>query len=141
MSITVPPKVRHRFYAFRVSAAVLIIFAIIAFILEANHFWIESLSFLAILASVWLVRRSNEYARRARGQANEKRSPAERAKQIGATSWALAGASLVACGIFYIVMYLDALHGGREGWPAYAFGGAAVALALTTGNIAAKLFR
>ena len=68
-------------------------------------------------------------------------SPEERARQIGALSWILAGASLVACGVFYIVMYLDALHGGKEGWPAYAFGGAALALALTTGTIAAKLFR
>ncbi|MDE2465405.1 MAG: hypothetical protein KGO02_17085 [Alphaproteobacteria bacterium] len=139
--MTIPPEVRQRFYALRASAAALIVFAVVAFLLRPNEFWVESLGFLAILVSVWLVRRSNEYVRRARGQVSVKWSPTERAKQIGPLSWALTGASLVACGIFYVVMYLDALHGGKEGWPAYAFGGAAVALALTTGTIAAKLFR
>lgn len=139
--MTIPPEVRQRFYALRASAAALIVFAVMAFLLRANKFWVESLGFLAILVSIWLVRRSNEYVRRARGQVSAKWSPAERARQIGVLLWTLAGASLVVCGVFYVVMYLDALHGGKEGWPAYAFAGSAVALAITTGAIAAKLFR
>lgn len=38
-------------------------------------------------------------------------------------------------------MYVDQIHGGREVWPVHAFAAAGMAVACTTGYIAAKLFR
>lgn len=53
----------------------------------------------------------------------------------------LAGASLVACGVCYYLMHLDALHGGNQVWPVYAFAISGLALAATSGYVVMRLSR
>jgi len=49
--------------------------------------------------------------------------------------------SLVACGIFGLFMYIDALRGGTHVWPVYATFIAVLALAATSGYVAMRIFR
>lgn len=139
--MSVPADVRGKFYAFRTVAIALFASALVVFFLRRNSFEIESLAFLAILVGAWLVRLSNTYVGRARGQAGAEWAPAKSAKRVGPLAWALTAASLAACVLFYLAMYVDAAHGGKEAWPAYALGGAVMALAVTSGYVAMKIFR
>jgi hypothetical protein len=139
--VTIPPEVRGKFYTLRALAGALLAFAGAVFFLRPHEFGSRSLGLLAIFVSLWLVRRSNMYVWRARGQMVGAWSPATAAKRIGRLAWTLTAVSLVACGVFYFLMYLDLLHGGKETWPVYAFACAALALALTTGYVAMRIFQ
>ena len=139
--MTIPPEVRTRWWVLRGLAVALVAFAGVTFFLWSSSFWLRLPGLLAILATVWLVRLSNAYVRRAQGQVAGERSSANAARRIGWLAWTLAAGALVACGVLYLVMYADALHGGREGWPAYAFAAAVLALAATGGYVIMKLFQ
>lgn len=134
-------KLNGRAYAYRLAALALVVFAAVTFLRRPNGFGIESLAFSATLLSIWLIRQSNRYVRKARGQTVVDLSISERAKRVGRLTWILTGVSLAACVVFVGLMYIDALRGGKAAWPAYACGGAVIALALATGTLAAKLFR
>lgn len=137
----IPPKVRRVWYMLRAFAITLIIFAIVIFLLWPNIFGFRLLGLLMILISVWVVRISNTYVRRAQGQVEDDKSQNKTARRVGLLGWLLAAGSFIACAAFYLVMYVDALHGGKEGWPAYAFGCAALALAVTGSYVIMKLFQ
>jgi hypothetical protein len=141
MPVSIPAEVRGKFYALRALAFALFVLAGAAFYLRPNSFGVLTLGLLGIAVGGWLVRRSNARVRQARGQAAGAWSPAAAVKRVGPLAWTLTGMSLVACVIFYFAMYVDALHGGREGWPALAFGGAVLALAGASGYVAMKIFR
>src|SRR5579872_4801850 len=87
------------------------------------------------------VRRSDALVRRAWGQVVGEWSPATAAKRVGRLAWTLTASLLVACVLCYFLMYLDALHGGKEAWPAYAFAGAGLAFAVTSAYVVAKISR
>lgn len=139
--MTIPTELLGRFYALRALALALVIGAAVPFFLWPNSFGLRSLGLLGILISVGLVRRSNSVVQRARGQAGTVWAPAKADRRVGPLVWALTGGSLVACVAFYFAMYVDQAHGGKEVWPVYAFAGAAIALAVTSGYIAMKLFQ
>jgi hypothetical protein len=136
--MTIPSQARWKFYTLRALAAVLLVLAAVMFVLRPNNFGIRSLSLLAILLSLWLVRRSSAYAWRALGRV-ETGLPAT--GTVGLLAWILAAASLAACGVSYFLMYRDALHGGKEVWPVYVFGVAALSLVVTVGNVVVRIFR
>lgn len=139
--MTIPPEVRTRWLALRGLAVALVAFAGVMFFLWPSSFWLRLAGLLAILVTVWLVRLSNAYARRPQGQVVGERSFAKAARRIRWPAWTLAAGALVGCVILYLIMYADALHGGKEGWPAYAFAAAVVALAATGGYVIMKLFQ
>lgn len=139
--MTIPAEVRGRFYALRASAVALFVCAAAAFYLRPGSYGFLLLGLAAIPVGMWLVRRSNALVRRARGQAVAQRSPAKAAGRVGPLAWALTVASLVACGVFYLAVRADLVHGGKQTWPVYALFGAVLALAATSGYVAAKIFR
>ena len=139
--MTLPAEVRTKFYALRVLAAILLASAAVLFILLPRNFAIRSLCLVAGLISVGIVRRSDALVRRAWGQVVGEWSPATAAKRVGRLAWTLTASLLVACVLCYFLMYLDALHGGKEAWRAYAFAGAGLAFAVTSAYVAAKISR
>lgn len=139
--MTVPAEARGRFYALRALAVALCLSAAAAFYLRAGSYGFLLLGLAAILVGMWLVRLSNTYVRRGRGQAVGGWSPAGRARRVGRLAWALTGASLVACAVGYYLMHLDALHGYKQVWPLNVFLGAVLALVATSGYVAVKIFR
>lgn len=61
--------------------------------------------------------------------------------RVGPLAWTLTGVSLVACGVGYYLMHLDALHGYKQVWPVNVFLGAVLALVATSGYVAMKIFQ
>ena len=139
MPVTIPPKVRRRRYAMRALALVLLVSAGFALVLRSDSFGIRMLALGAIVVGVQLVKYSDDYVRRSQGRTGDGWSPARGDRRVGPLAWTLVVASLVACGVFYFAMYVDALHGGKQGWPVIAFAGAGVALTFTSGYIVVKL--
>lgn len=139
--MNIPPHVRRKFYALRALALVLMVFAGAIFILRPHNFGAQLLIALAIFASILIVRYSNASVWRARGQVVGERSPATAAKRVGRLAWALTAVSLIACGVFYFLMYLDQLHGGKVLWPVYAFFVAVLALTVTASYVVMRIFR
>jgi hypothetical protein len=139
--MTIPPNVRVKFYTLRALALALGAFAAVDFLLRPNAFGFRALALLGIFVGLWLVRRSNAYVWDARGQVVGVRSPAVAVRRVGPVAWTLVAASLVASGATFFLMYLDAVHGGKEAWPVYAFTGAVLAFAVASGYVAMKIFR
>ncbi len=139
--MSIPAEVRERFYALRTLAVALCVLGAAAFYLRPGSYDFLVLGLAAIAVGMWLVRRSNEYVRRARGQVAANWLPKTAGRRVGPLAWTLTAASAAACVIFYFSMYVDAAHGGKQAWPAYALGGAVMALALTSGYVAMKIFR
>lgn len=139
--MTIPAEVRGKFYALRALALVLGAFAVATFVLRPNSFGIRSLGLLGIMVGLWLVRQSNAFVRRARGQVVDGWPAAKSVKRVGPLAWTLTALSLVACGVGYHLMYLDALRGYKEVWPVNVFLAAVLALVITSGYVAMKIFR
>jgi hypothetical protein len=139
--VNIPQQVRRKFYTLRTLAAVLMVFAGAIFMLRPHDFGAQLLIALAIFGSVLIVRYSNAAVWRARGQVVGEWSPATAAKRVGRLAWTLAGSSLIACGVFYFLMYLDQLHGGKVLWPVYALFFAVLALTATSMYVIMRIFR
>lgn len=139
--MNIPPPVRRKFYTLRAVALVLMVFAGAIFILRPHNFAAQLLVALAILAGVLIVRYSNASVWRARGQVVGEWSPATTAKRVGRLAWTLTALSLIACGAFYFLMYLDQVHGGKVLWPVYAFFVAVLALTVTGSYVVFRIFR
>ena len=139
--MTIPSEARWKFYALRALALVLMVFTGAILVLRPHDFGAQLLGALAIFGAVWIVRYSDAAVWRARGQVVGGWSPATAAKRAGRLAWILTATSLIACGVCTFIVYLDALHGGKEAWPAYALFFAVLALALTSGYVAMRIFR
>lgn len=139
--MTVRPEARGKFYAMRALAVALGAFALAAFLMWPDSFQVRLLGLIGIVVGLWLVRRSNAYVWQVRGQAIVGPASAKMAGRVSALAWALTGSSLVACVVFYAAMHADAVHGGKEAWPAYALAAAVLAFAATSGYVAMKMFR
>ncbi len=139
--MSIPAEVRGRFYALRAMAVALCVFAAAAFYLRPDSYRFLLLGLAAISVGIWLVRRSNAYLRQARGQVATNWSPANAAGRVGPLAWTLTGVSLLACGVGYYLMHLDALHAYKQVWPLNVFLGAVLALVVTSGYVAMRIFR
>jgi hypothetical protein len=139
--VNIPPQVRKKFYTLRALAVVLMVFAGAIFMLRPHDFGAQLLIALAIFASVSNVRYSNASVWRARGQVVGEWSPGTAAKRVGRLAWTLTAVSLFACGVCVFIVYLDALHGGKEVWPAYVLFVAVLALAATASYVVMRIFR
>lgn len=139
--MTIPSEARRKFYSLRALALVLMVSAGAILILRPHDFGAQLLVALAIFASVLIVRYSNASAWRARGQVVAEWSPATATKRVGRLAWTLTAMSLIACGVFYFLMYLEQLHGGKVLWPVYAFFVAALALTVTASYVVMRIFQ
>lgn len=139
--MTIPAEVRGKFYMLRAVALVVGLLGIAAIILGTHSLGLLFLGLLGIVVGMWLVRTSNAYVWRARGQVGGERAAAKTVRRISGLAWALTAASLVACVVFYIALYVDGLHGGKEVWPVYALLGAGLAFIVTSGYVAMRIFQ
>lgn len=143
-SQTQPPIKRPGLYTL---AVVLLLAGGAAIFFNRGNFIVEALGLLAILGSVRLVKAARSHPKPA--VILRKESHAESAAPVkewdtrkptppGRVAWSICIATLIATIASYYVMYDDALHGGHTGWPAYLFGAAAMALAISSGYIVAR---
>ena len=139
--MTIPAEVRKKFYTLRALALILLVSAVAVFILWPHDFGAQLLIALALFISVSIVRYSNASVWRARGQAVGDWSPATAPKRVGRLAWTLTAVSLFACGVCVFIVYLDALHGGKEVWPADALFVAVLALAVTASYVVMRIFQ
>lgn len=139
--MTVPTEVRRRFYLLRAAAFIVGLPGIACVILGARSSGFLFVGLMGIVVGLWLVRRSNALALRARGQMTPGLPPASALRRVGPLAWALTGVSLLACLASYYALYLDGLHGGKEVWPVYALLGAGLALVVTSGYVAMRIFQ
>ncbi len=136
----IPAEVPKKFYTLRALAALIALSAAAAFILRPHDFGIRLLAFLAILLGLSLVRRSNILVWRARGDVIAEYA-SNKSGRVGPLAWTLAATSLVAFGVSYYLLHLDALHGGKQVWPVYALFGATLAVTVTVGYVVMRTFR
>ena len=141
MHMTIPAEVRTTFYVLRAVALAVGLSGIAAIVLGGDSYGLRSLGLVGIVVGLWLVRRSNSYVWAARGQAVGKWSPTRAAMRVEPLAWIFTASSLAACVVFYLAARVDASHGGKEVWPAYALFAAVLALAVSSGYVAMKLFR
>jgi len=119
-------------------AVVLLLLGAAALYVGSHNFTIRSFGLAALLVSVYLVRESRVYARSA-SEASDERADFTASNGPGRLAWVFGIALLPLTGISYLLMYIDALHGGSAAWPAYVFAGFAFACAGAWGYIASKL--
>lgn len=100
--MAIPAQVRMKFYGLRLLALLLFVFPAWVLVLRPLNFGIRFLAFLTIIVSIWLVRRSNVSAWRARGHV--------------VPDWSLVkhGLPLVAFGICGLFLYLAAFGGDNQ---------------------------
>lgn len=138
--MSIPKEVRTKFYALRIVAVALIVFAGVLLIGHPHNLSAKSLGMLAIFACILIARYSNATVWRARGQPTSNWSPANQVKRVGPLPWVLTVLSLIACVIFYYLMYLN-LDGGNALWPVWGFFFSGLVLAAITSYIAYMTFR
>ena len=120
-------------------AVVLLLSGFIVNVIYFKDFPIRSLGLLMCVVGALLVKASNvrgvKWARLTNGQ---NLNPVAR-KRPGALAWALSVASALGIGISYVFLRRDALAGGHEVWPAYAFAVSALIAAVIWGYVVSKL--
>lgn len=135
--MTVSQKTPEKRYSLFVLAVLLYLFALAIFIMAPHDFVLRSLSILALLGGVQLVRLSNVHKQP--GFIRFRGSFAIAAKRPEPIAWILAAVSILVLGISYLYLADDIRHGGQEGWPAYFFAGALLGCVLSVGYLVARL--
>lgn len=100
---------------------------------------IRSLGVVAIMASMYLVRISRVHDRSVLPIASGQEVDFNATESPGRLAWAAGIGLLLLLGVSYLLMYIDALHGGHTAWPVYLFAAVGLACACAWGYIAAKL--
>jgi len=105
-----------------------------SFFVGSNNFTTRSLGFAALMASMYILRIPNVLAPSALVITSDQAT-----NHLGYLMWIFGFALLLLLGVSYLLMYIDALHGGHTVWPVYLFAGVAIACAGVWGYIASKL--
>jgi hypothetical protein len=128
-------------YGLFVLAIVLLISGLVINVVYFKDFPLRSLGLLSFVGGVFLIKASNiRSLKEGRFTVSQSVSPVEQ-KRPGAVAWVLSVACAVAIGLSYVYMRKDALAGGHEAWPAYAFAGSGVVAAVVWGYVVAKLVK
>ena len=104
-----------------------------------NNFVIRSLGLVLLVAGVLLAKSSNIRGIKRVYLSSSQGANTSSRKRPGWLSLCLSLASAGAIGMSYIYMRKDALAGGQEGWPAYAFAVSVLVAAVVWGYVVAKL--
>lgn len=132
------PKKNYGLFAL---AIVLLISGLVINVIYFKDFPLRSFGLLIFVGGLFLVKLSNVRSVKAGGfTVSQTVNPAE-SKPPGLIAWALSVACAGAIVLSYICMRNDALAGGHEAWPAYAFAGSAVIAAMVWGYVVAKLVK
>lgn len=137
--MTIPQQTprKKRYVVFALGLIVVLFGAVtIAWNDKSYSFGLLCVGLAALMTGSWLVRVSNVHAQ---PSPRLRLAVAGVSNRPGRVTWALTGASLVACGVTYYILHLDVLHGGKEGWPVWAFFFAVTALVLSAGYVVATL--
>jgi hypothetical protein len=126
-------KMPKKRYGLFVLAILLLLLGLTLFV-GSNNFTIRSLGFAALMGSLHLVRISNVHRSTSLNITSD-----QAANHLGYPMWILGFALLLLWGVFYLLLYIDALHGSQTVWPVYLFAGVGIACAGIWGYIASKL--
>jgi len=132
------PKKNYGLFAL---AIVLLIAGLVINVVYFRDFPLRSFGLLIFIGGVFLVRLSNVHDIKAGRFTASQTVNASGRKRPGFIAWALSFACAVAIALSYICMRNDALAGGHEAWPAYAFAASAVVAAVVWGYVVAKLVK
>ena len=133
--MTSPPKKRYGLF---VLAVTLLLSGVVVNVIYFKDFPIRSLGLLMCVVGVLLIRVSNVRGLKGTRIANGPNLNPGARKRPGRLAWVLSAASVIAIGISYIYLRKDALAGGHEVWPAYAFAGSALIAAAVWGYVVSK---
>ena len=126
-------KIPQKKYSLFVLAVLLLLLGGVAVAVGSQSFMIRSLGLSAVIVSLYLVRISNVHTRSVLVATND---PAT--NRPGYLTWIFGFGLLLLLGISYLLMYIDAFHGGQAVWPLYLFAGVVIASAGVWGYIASK---
>lgn len=121
-----------------VLAVVLLLSGGVVNVIYFNNFSIRSVGLLMCVVGALLVKISNVRGVRGLYITDAKKVNLGAPKRPGQLAWALSVAAAVAIGISYIYLRKDALAGGHEVWPAYAFTASVLIAAVVWGYVASK---
>lgn len=130
-----PPKKRYGLFALAVT---LLLSGVVVNIIYFNDFPRRSLGLLMCVVGALLIRISNVRSLKGARITNRPNLNPRVHKRLGRLAWVLSVASAMAIGIFYIYLRKDALAGGHEVWPAYAFAVSALIAAVVWGYVVSK---
>jgi hypothetical protein len=138
--VTTSQNVARKRYSLFVLAILLLLLAAACFLLGSNYSGIRPFAGLAVLASVYLVRISNVRGQQAVPIVLVQGADAKAEKQQDRRLWIISLALVPLLGASLLLMYIDALNGGHDAWPAYVFAGVGLVCAGVWGALAAIKF-
>lgn len=100
---------------------------------------IQALAFALFVASAYLVRKSRVRDRTQQSEAIMQGPDFKPAGGPGRLAWGLSLSMVPLLAISYFLMYEDALHGGKTGWPAFLFAGVIIACCIVWGYLVAQI--
>lgn len=132
---------RLKWYALFGLATLLIVCAGVAFYVRPNNFPIRLIGLLLILVSVYLFRKSIIYRRpRVSGSDTEDTHVKAIKRYPSPLMWVVGVVLLVAWGLSFLYLDMDAIDGYRDVLPVYLFTGVGLACGLFWAYLLAKLF-
>lgn len=130
------PKKRYGLFAL---AIILLLSGVVINVIYFKDFAIRSLGLLMCVVGILLIRVSNIRGLKGMRITNgQNMNPGVR-KRPGRLAWALSVVSAIAIGISYIYLREDALAGGHQVWPVYAFAVSVLIAAVVWGYVVSKL--
>lgn len=128
-------------YGLLALAIVLLISGLVINVVYFKDFPLRSFGLLMFVGGIFLVKASNVRSlQEGRFKVSQSENPVAH-RRPGTVAWVLSVACAGAIALSYVCMRKDALAGGHEAWPAYAFAASAVIAAVVWGYVVAKLVK
>jgi hypothetical protein len=140
MSVTVSQNVSGKRYGLFVLAILILLLGGVGIYVGSHNYPIRALGLAAVMASAYLVRISHVRDRSDLPEAQGRGKDLKRAKGPGRLLWIISLALVLLLGASLFLLYIDAVNGGHEAWPADVFAGVVLACAVVWGYLAAKIF-
>lgn len=115
--MTVLQRMPQKRYGMRILALFLILVGSVALYVGSHNLIIQALAFALFVASAYLVRKSRVRDRTQQSEAMTQGPGFKPAGGPGRLAWGLSLSMVPLLAISYFLMYEDALHGGKTGWP------------------------
>jgi hypothetical protein len=133
-------KVIRKRYGLFVLAIFLLLLAGVGIYFGSHNYPIRTLGLAAVMASVYLIRISHVHDRSDLPEASGQGKNLKTAKGPRRLLWIVSLALVPLLGAAFFLVYIDAVDGGHEAWPADVFAGVGLACAIVWGYLAAKIF-
>jgi hypothetical protein len=138
--VTTSENFGRKRYGLFVLAILLLLLGGAGIYLGSDRYPIRALGLVSVMASVYLVRMSRvRDGSRLPQQANGWRTNPKATNGPGRLLWVASLALVPLLGAAFILLQIDAAHGGHEAWPADVFAGVALVCAIVWGFLVAKI--